>query len=220
MGIYYAIFAIAGLINLVGFIWLVIVGFQRSVLWGILIFLFSPLAAIIFAITNWFDAKKPFLIYLLSSIVFIATIFMLLSQVGMSNLEKLSTAIESGEIDPNEAYGYLQESESEGAEQQDPQTDPALLTDEQGTEVPQANGQDATEAGAVTTETTETIEQPEAEEESSALFPSPGEVQPDPLAAKKQKRESPFVPVKLENIANYVGRYFVVVTKELPKGTI
>ncbi len=45
----------------VGWIWLVVLGFKKTVLWGILNLIFSPVAAIIFAIK--FKAWIPFVIY-------------------------------------------------------------------------------------------------------------------------------------------------------------
>ena len=63
MNIYFTLFTLAWVLSLVGYLWLAIVGFKRSVLWGLLVLLLSPVTAIIFAMTNWFDARKPFLVY-------------------------------------------------------------------------------------------------------------------------------------------------------------
>ena len=52
------------LVCFAAFIWLVVVAFKRSPLWGVLVFLFSPITAIIFAIQNWQESKKPFLVYI------------------------------------------------------------------------------------------------------------------------------------------------------------
>jgi hypothetical protein len=45
------------------FIWLVVVAFKRSALWGVLVLLLSPIAAIVFAVKHWPEHKKPFLAY-------------------------------------------------------------------------------------------------------------------------------------------------------------
>jgi hypothetical protein len=52
---------IGSVISLVGGIWLVVLAFQKSVLWG-LGCLLIPCIALYFAFTNWELAKKPFLI--------------------------------------------------------------------------------------------------------------------------------------------------------------
>jgi hypothetical protein len=44
---------LGGLIGLIGWIWLIVIGFQKGgALWGILIILFSGLAGLIFCIVN------------------------------------------------------------------------------------------------------------------------------------------------------------------------
>lgn len=45
----------------VGGIWLLVVTFQESILWGIGALL-VPLVSLIFVITHWEESKKPFLI--------------------------------------------------------------------------------------------------------------------------------------------------------------
>lgn len=57
------ILGIGGLIALVGAIWLLVVTFKKSILWGILSLLI-PFVSLIFVIMNWELTKKPFLIYL------------------------------------------------------------------------------------------------------------------------------------------------------------
>jgi len=54
---------IACAVCLAGFIWLLKVAFSRSTLWGVLVLLFSPIAAAIFAVKFWNESKKPFLVY-------------------------------------------------------------------------------------------------------------------------------------------------------------
>jgi hypothetical protein len=48
-------------VALVGAIWLIVLAFQKSVLWG-LGSLFVPFVSLIFAVMNWDVAKRPFLI--------------------------------------------------------------------------------------------------------------------------------------------------------------
>ena len=47
----------------IGGIWIVVIAFQESVLWG-LGSLFIPLVALIYVVMHWENTKKPFLIEL------------------------------------------------------------------------------------------------------------------------------------------------------------
>jgi hypothetical protein len=47
-----------------GGLWLLIVAFRQSILWG-LAYMFVPFAALVFIIVHWQEAKKPFLVLLL-----------------------------------------------------------------------------------------------------------------------------------------------------------
>jgi len=59
----FVLFLLACLIGLAGYVWLLIVAFSRSTLWGVLVFFFSPIAAAIFAVKFWDESRKPFLVY-------------------------------------------------------------------------------------------------------------------------------------------------------------
>jgi hypothetical protein len=47
----------------VGFVWLVVVAFRRSVGWGLAVLFLSPIAAVVLAIKHWRETRTPFLIY-------------------------------------------------------------------------------------------------------------------------------------------------------------
>jgi len=95
------------LIGLASFIWLVIVAFRESVIWGFLVFLFSPISAAAFSIYHWEEAKKPFLIYLAATIIFIVMFFNAFNKIGgMETIEvtqKAADQLEKGEITEVEA---------------------------------------------------------------------------------------------------------------------
>lgn len=57
------LFAIGGIIALIGGVWFLIVAFQESVLWGIGCVII-PFVSLIFLVIHWEDAKKPFLVQL------------------------------------------------------------------------------------------------------------------------------------------------------------
>ena len=56
-----ALLILGGILAIVGGIWLLVVTFQTSVLWGIGSLLL-PFVSLIFVIMNWDATKKPFLI--------------------------------------------------------------------------------------------------------------------------------------------------------------
>lgn len=107
MDIYLAIIGFSALISLIGFFWLVITGFRRSAFWGILVFLFSPLTAFIFSAFNWFDAKKPFLVYIIATVLMFGTMGYVVYEIGINNLTEISRRVQAGELQPHEALTLM-----------------------------------------------------------------------------------------------------------------
>jgi len=229
MGTYLVILAVAGIVNFIAFIWLVIVGFQRSVLWGILVFLFSPLAALVFAIMHWLDAKKPFLLYIVSTIAMIVPIVMMLMQADTRQLAQIMQGVESGEIRPNEAFEQYGKQEPGTDAQTDPGMTPPDGTpqateseimamadkQEQGETATDITNTPATSAKADTaTQSADTNVSVDKKAEETSPYPSPGVIKPDPLMAKKKPTESPTIRINLEKIAAYKGRYFIITTTD------
>ena len=62
-------------IAIVGGIWLLVVAFRESLGWG-LCSLLLPIVSLVFAITHWDDAKKPFLTNLVGVAVVIVGILL------------------------------------------------------------------------------------------------------------------------------------------------
>lgn len=58
------------ILSVVGSIWFLIVAFQESVLWG-LGCMFLPFVSLIFLISHWRDAAKPFGVSLLGSLIMV-----------------------------------------------------------------------------------------------------------------------------------------------------
>jgi hypothetical protein len=73
--------AAGGIATVVGGIWLIVLAFRKSILWGLGSLFISPIA-IVFAIMNWSIAKRPFLIEIAGVVVLF--IGMALSGAGMS----------------------------------------------------------------------------------------------------------------------------------------
>ena len=98
---------ILALVSLVSFIWLLVVAFKESLIWGFLVFLFSPLSAIAFAIYHWNEAKKAFLVYFTSLVIFSVMFFSVFAKMGgletIETTHKTAKQLEKGEITEEEA---------------------------------------------------------------------------------------------------------------------
>jgi hypothetical protein len=62
------LYGIGLLIAMVGAIWIVVIAFQESVLWGLGCF-FIPCVALYYVITHWEKTKKPFLIEVVGGVI-------------------------------------------------------------------------------------------------------------------------------------------------------
>lgn len=97
-----ALVVILAIISVITWIWMIVVAFKESVLWGIgMIFLPFPLA-IVFAALHWQEAKKPFLAYIISNLLFTVLWFKLFYNVFSESME-VAMQQESGEISEAEA---------------------------------------------------------------------------------------------------------------------
>lgn len=67
---------IGGLVSLAGGIWLIVVAFQESVLWG-LGSLIVPLVVLVFTAMHWDEARTPFLVSLGGTVLMIAGVAIL-----------------------------------------------------------------------------------------------------------------------------------------------
>lgn len=83
-----ALTLLGSLVCLSGHLWLMIRAFQKSVLWGLLVLLLSPLANILFAIKYWALARKPFLLSVagvaLMALPLLGLVFFRLKESGMA----------------------------------------------------------------------------------------------------------------------------------------
>jgi len=71
-----ALVYLGGLIAFIGGIWLLVVTFKKSILWGIGSLLL-PVVGLVFVILNWDLTKKPFLVYLAGIVLLV---------IGLANL--------------------------------------------------------------------------------------------------------------------------------------
>lgn len=109
----FALIMVLSIFTLVSFIWTIVIAFKQDVIWG-LGCLFIPLIIIVFGIVHWDKAKKPFMIYIISSIIltviYIKVIYSVVSQSGVIDL---SAQVESGEITEQEAQQQIEQKMAE-----------------------------------------------------------------------------------------------------------
>ena len=101
---------ILGLVSFGGFIWLVVVAFKESALWGILVLFLSPITALIFALKNWQEAKKPFLVYAGSWAGSILVLIMMFGQMGGFQMMALANDMRDGEFDEARVAAVIEDS--------------------------------------------------------------------------------------------------------------
>lgn len=107
MNTYISVLLVAGLVSLVGYFWLAIVAFKRSVPWGLLVLLLSPLTAIVFSLVHWFEARKAFLVYIISFLLCAGSAVFISGDVGMGNMQQIASGIQSGQLTPAKAYQVI-----------------------------------------------------------------------------------------------------------------
>jgi len=93
------------IIAMVSYLWLMVEGFKKHIVWGIGIF-FIPFISIVFAVVHWKEAKKPFLINLLSSILLVAVLFEPMT-AAMKESVQVMQRVETGELTEQQAQQMM-----------------------------------------------------------------------------------------------------------------
>lgn len=101
--------SLVGIILLISYIWLAVVAFQRRVLWGVLVLLFSPITAIIFAFKYWLEAKKPFLVYIVCFTLFFAYAGYMFVRMGGPEMLDMADRIKHGEFTEEDAFDFMKD---------------------------------------------------------------------------------------------------------------
>ena|GEM_PF-1936463 len=97
------------IVTLVSFIWTLVIAFKENILWG-LGSLFVPLVIIVFGIMHWDKAKKPFLTYVIASIVYAVFFFNVISTMFTeAGVMELNSQVRSGQITEQEAQQRIQQ---------------------------------------------------------------------------------------------------------------
>jgi hypothetical protein len=155
MNIFIILLLISSALAFVGYIWLVITGFRRNVFWGIMVLLFSPVTAIIFAMLNWFDAKRAFITFIIPAILMYGTMGYMYKKIGPANLSEINKRVKTGELKLNETMRVIDRAMNLQGSQKlfepEPvaeQTDPAT----EDADMKQADGQALQKTTAETTD--------------------------------------------------------------------
>ena len=98
---------ITGLIALVAFVFLIIAGFKRSVLWGIVVLLI-PFGTLVYGIKYWAEVKKPFLGYVCANAISYAIFFYVFNQFGGMEMINMSQKIHDGTMTEQDAALFMQ----------------------------------------------------------------------------------------------------------------
>jgi len=186
---------LACLVAMASFIWLAIVAFKQHILWGLAV-LFLPLAPIVFAVMNWHESKKPFLINVGSSLAAVVLFFgaggaafMMAAQMAPEALAVTSPELETGS---NAAYIL-----AEATPPARPESAPVALVREPGT-----------------------LGQSPSDDRESPITLPPSSVRLDPVqagmaASMRSVRRSPGDEIPLDEIdETYVGAILRVVSRD------
>ena len=99
------------LVSLIGYVWLVILAFKRSVGWGFGVLLLSPISAAIFGLKYWYIAKKPFLVYMGSFVAAVGLSFSVFASWGgmemMGAAKQIAMGISKGELSKEDAMKFM-----------------------------------------------------------------------------------------------------------------
>lgn len=100
------------LVSFVGYIWLVVRAFKKEVLWGFGVLLLSPIVAVVFAVKYWREAKKPFLVYITSSVAaFAVSVYVFMAWGGwqiMGTAMQVTKGIEQQTLTEKDALRFMQ----------------------------------------------------------------------------------------------------------------
>ena len=213
MGIVALLYPLASLGAFVAFIWLVVVAFKRSPLWGIGVLLLSPISATIFAIKYWAEAKKPFLIYAASMALSFFCFLYTFSAVGGFEVLSAANSIRSGEFSEEDATEFLNRMEDSGALSDEQQSELQRMREqlEQDPAGGSSGGSPEVERSTVAHSATprRTIPPPRTRGSSGAAYPLLGS--PAIPAAPPSSATSPYKSVPLSQAGDHVGKVVRVV---------
>ncbi len=187
------LFAIA----MFSYLWLIIEGFKKHVLWGLGIF-FIPLVSIVFAIMHWQVAKKPFLINLLASVLIVVVLFEPMAG-AMKESVQIAQRVQSGEITEQKGQELMQQRMMQilRGNEVTPISDEELLTpEEQHIEALREELKIKNDAARVS--------QAYAEKQAKK----------SKVKEEQLRKVKIFTPIKISQAKNYIGKKLRIVSSE------
>jgi len=242
MNIYIAVFLVTGVISLAGYLWLSMVAFKRSIPWGLLVLLLSPITAIVFALMHWFESRKPFVVYISSFLLFAGSAVLIMGNVGMGNMQQIFTRMQSGKMPPARAYGVvLKALQHPGATDLFAETSPvnaappaasstenaplpakavtntettAQTKPETHTQVADKTAESSPKPPAATSVQTPKQDSNKAATKTQEKVPLIKQAEPDPLAQKTYVPPANTVTVRMDRMPKLLGKYFIIKLKD------
>ncbi len=194
-------------VSLLSFAWLLVRAFGKHILWGLGVLLLPPLSAAAFGITYWDEEKKPFLLYLVSTLTALGLMLYLFTAWGGWELLRATSSMQQGlaadSLSARDASSFLQASrhfaEKSGMNVRDPATEARL--------------QEIIDRETV-------LEIRKVTEETAPL--STDNLSRDSIAKKVQTDPEPryrlvYRPVSISDARNYIGATMKVTRRNVPE---
>lgn len=209
------LFALAVLTHVVMYLWLMVAAFTRSVVWGILVLLFSPLSALAFGAGYFRDVRLPFLLYL-ASLGFVITAFIMISPKEWQHLcERTDGALcvygaaMTGKTSPptmNSSNPAVNP-----ALVPSPNINPAITPMPTGQGAPTTAVMTPTPTPITTPSPTPTVQPQAKSTDPKANYPKTNSLaKEDPLQVKRVEPEPETFTISPAKVGKYVNRYLII----------
>lgn len=209
------LFALAILTYVVMYLWMTVAAFTRSVLWGVLVLLVSPLSALAFGAGYFRDVRLPFLLYI-ASLGFVITAFFMISPKEWQHLcERTDGALC--------VYGATATGKTSATATKpiNPATTPAIVptpnlniavTPSPSVQnVPAAAALTPTPAPVATASPTPTAQPTPNSTDPMANFPKKHSLaKEDPLEVKRLEPEADTITITPAKVGKYLNRYLII----------
>jgi hypothetical protein len=215
------LFVVAGLASFAGWVWLVVRGFKTSVGWGLLMFFFAPIVAIVVAVREWSEWKRPFLLYYGGAGVQVVLIVVVLVALPFAlpwgAMKQQAQLMEQSELAASMPRGFAQQEAASGAtdtQETEPAAETAQLeppTDAPRPRLPMEEIPSPDDVKADETETTDPTGQPASASMSEHV---PGSQSVAPLVAPSLDVPPGFEEVAFAAAKGKVGSKVRVVTAD------
>ncbi len=98
---------VLALVAAVAHIWLLVHAFRKSAGWGLALLFLSPFSTVIFAVKNWHESRKPFLIWAGSAVAAVFCLVGLFGALGGFGMVKMASQMNAGELDEAQTRQFM-----------------------------------------------------------------------------------------------------------------